>query len=496
MDNERRTVRMRKKLFCRALPLLFFLLIFAVGFIQVRKPLPRGLSFAGEVYPVPVGNITFLRDLTYRGEGDVMIHDQEIFDAIFFSIDRAERYVLLDMFLFNSYISGEFEPLSNLAEELTLRLVEKKKAVPKIRIDVITDPINTVYRGHRSAQIEALRAAGINVILTDLKRLRDSNPGYSSFWRVFVQWFGNSDRGGILPHPFSRAGAGVTLRSYLDMLNFKANHRKVFIADRGDSFVTIVSSANPHDGSSAHSNVALQITGDLWRDAYGAEEAVARLSGADLGPRPRGGDDAAPAGVGDRAEVVLLTESRIKEEVLALLAESGEGDRLWMAMFYLSDRDVVRSLLGAARRGSRVRLILDPNRDAFGYEKNGIPNRQVARELIEQSGGGVEVRWYDTHGEQFHSKLVFLEREGEEATVILGSANLTRRNLENYNLELDVRVTAGGSLPPVADVRLYLERLWENRGGRFTVDFETFDDSSALKVLVYRLQEFTGLCSF
>lgn len=496
MDNERRSARMRRTLSCKAAALLLFLLLFTVGFIQVRKPLPEGLDRAGGAHTVPVDDITFLRDLTYLGEGGVTVHDQEIFDAVFSSIDRARRYVLLDMFLFNSYVSGEIEPLSNLAEELTLRLVEKKRAVPKIRIDVITDPINTVYRGHPSAQIEALRAAGINVILTDLKPLRDSNPGYSSLWRVFVQWFGNSDRGGILPHPFSSAGAGVTLRSYLDMLNFKANHRKVLIADREDGFVTIVSSANPHDGSSAHSNVGLQITGDLWQDVYDAEGAVALLSGAALGPRPRTGVDGSLTGLGDRAEVVLLTESRIKEEVLSLLAEGGEGDRLWMAMFYLSDRDVVSSILGAAERGARVRLILDPNRDAFGYEKNGIPNRQVARELVERSGGGVEVRWYDTHGEQFHSKLVFLDREGKEATVILGSANLTRRNLENYNLELDVRVTAGGALPPVADVRRYLEMLWENRGGRFTVDFEAFDDSSLLRLLVYRMQEFTGLCSF
>ena len=118
-----------------------------------------------------------------------------------------------------------------------------------------------------------------------------------------------------------------------------------------------------------------------------------------------------------------------------------------MAMFYLADRDVVRELLAASERGARVRLVLDPNKDAFGRTKDGVPNRQVADELVRRSRRAIEVRWYRTEGEQFHTKLV-LVRTAAETFLSLGSANLTRRNLEDLNLEANVAVRApeGSSL--------------------------------------------------
>lgn len=45
-------------------------------------------------------------------------------------------------------------------------------------------------------------------------------------------------------------------------------------------------------------------------------------------------------------------------------------------------------------------------------------------------------------------------------------------------------------LPPGLDYR------GENRDGTCTVDFEEFADDSIVKTLVYRLQEFTGFCSY
>ena len=54
------------------------------------------------------------------------------------------------------------------------------------------------------------------------------------------------------------------------------------------------------------------------------------------------------------------------------------GDSIDVAMFYLSDRDTIGALLAAAKRGVTVRVILDPNKDAFGRTKNGIPNRSVS----------------------------------------------------------------------------------------------------------------------
>jgi len=478
----------------------FLLLLFAwlvgIGLFHTFKPLPPGLDYRGKTRLIPARDIDFLADLTYEDPSGGLVHKQQIFDEIFSSLSAAERHLLLDMFLFNSFSGSSAETLRDLAGELAGRLAERKKSRPGMQVDVVTDPINTVYGGGRSAEIDTLREAGVNVVLTNLKPLRDSNPGYSSFWRAFLQWFGNSDEGGPLPHPFADGEEGVTLRSYLRMLNFKANHRKVLAADNGSGAVTIISSANPHDASSAHSNVAFRVRGDLWRDVYETEKAVAGLSGGKIVQPPNLSGNDSVSSPGKRAEVVLLTERHIKTELLQALRTCSAGDAVWVAMFYLSDRDVIAALLEASARGAGMRIILDPNRDAFGFEKNGIPNRQTAWELREKSGGSIAVRWYKTHGEQFHSKMVFIERADGAATAILGSANLTRRNLDGYNLELDVSVTADRSLPPMTDIRDYLERIWENRDGTYTVDFEEFADDSTARKFIYRFQEFTGLCSY
>ena len=68
--------------------------------------------------------------------------------------------------------------------------------------------------------------------------------------------------GGWLPNPLDESVDPISFGDWARLLNFKANHRKVIIADDGrDGLVTIVGSANPHDASSAHSNTALKITG-------------------------------------------------------------------------------------------------------------------------------------------------------------------------------------------------------------------------------------------
>ena len=212
----------------------------------------------------------------------------------------------------------------------------------------------------------------------------------------------------------------------------------MIIGDDGRGGITgIVTSANPHDASSLHSNVALQLSGAALEPLLESELALAARF------RMAGQLDAERAGRAARvspenaARVQVLTESEIRAAILRNFAGARAGDSIDIAMFYLSDREVIDALLAAARRGVAVRVILDPNKDAFGRTKNGIPNRSVATELAAASDGAIKVRWYRTHGEQFHAKLVAL-RTVNEFWFTLGSANLTRRNLEDFNLEANV----------------------------------------------------------
>ncbi|HAB05956.1 MAG TPA: phospholipase, partial [Alcanivorax sp.] len=320
------------------------------------------------------------------------------------------------------------DTLRPLSEQLTDALIERKQQRPNLRAVLITDRFNTLYGGVRAPHLERLEAAGVRVVFTDLPRLRDSNPSWSALWRLCCQWAGNSTEGGWLPNP---TGDGkVTLRTYLTLINFKANHRKTLVVDEGDTWTGLVTSANAHDASSAHSNIAVRFSGPAALDLLQSERAAVAFSsdndtdGWPLARAETGSEE-------DGATVAVLSEAAIRDALLTTIKQADSGEHLDVGVFYLSHRPLIEALADAQERGVVIRLLLDPNKDAFGREKNGVPNRQVAWELHD---AGVEVRWCATHGEQCHTKMLL--RYGDDgaarpAVLIAGSANFTRRNLDN-----------------------------------------------------------------
>lgn len=463
------------------------------------KPLPDGISLESPAHAVAKNDMRFLSDLTYPGKDGPVIK-QEIFDEALRLIGSAEHVIVADLFLFNDYLGKAGSAYHPLSSEVAAALVARKQAHPNLTIVVITDPVNDAYGGSEAAPLRVLRDAGIPVVLTHLNRLRDSNPLWSGFWRLAIKPFGTS-RDGWLPHPFSTDAGQVGLRSWLSLINFKANHRKVIIADTprrngpGRELAALVMSANPHDGSSAHSNVALAVRGAVAGDLLRSEQAVLAMSGhtlpADLT------ENVQPAAVEPAdgvAQVRVVTEGAIRRTLLETLDATGNGDQIDLAMFYLSDRKVVDALKAAATRGAIVRLLLDQNRDAFGYAKDGVPNKPVAAELT-SAHPNITVRWYDTRGEQFHAKAVLVHR-ADRTTLLAGSANLTRRNIGDLNLETNLLLEAPADFPTMADARHWFDDLWHNRIGPCSLPYENGEDDSTLRYWKYRLQEATGLGTF
>ncbi len=360
---------------------------------------------------------------------------------------------------------------------------------------LITDRFNTLYGGVPAPHLTRLEDAGVTVVFTDLPRLRDSNPSWSALWRLCCQWTGNSTEGGWLPNP---TGDGeVTLRTYLSLINFKANHRKTLVVDEGDTWTGLVTSANAHDASSAHSNIAVRFSGPAALDLLQSERAAAAFSGADAmddWPLARAG---AANLEQDGATLSVLSEAAIRDALLSAIEEARAGERLDVGVFYLSHRPLIEALAAARERGVRVRLLLDPNKDAFGRKKNGMPNRQVAWELHD---AGVDIRWCATHGEQCHTKMLL--RYGDDgaerpAVLIAGSANFTRRNLDNLNLETNVILTAATDHPAIATARDAFQRRWSNPDGKlFSEPYEAYSDDSRLRYALYRFMEFTGWSTF
>jgi hypothetical protein len=497
--------------------------LIALGSWHTTKPLPAGLRVAGPWTSVPARDVRLLFDVTSADAYGQPVVQQQIFDEMLRMIRDARRFVVLDQFLFNAH-RGALEPADaaampsgrSLSAELRDALVAARAAQPQLRVLLVTDPINDLYGGMPSGDLEALRAAGVDVVVTDLDRLRDPNPLYSSLWRLGIRWW-SGDGGGVgwLPNPLAVGPSRVTFRAWARLLNMKANHRKVVIADDGQGgLVGLVGSMNPHDASSAHSNLALQVRGPALESLLASELEVARFSGwrgewpalsaaptaLSMSTAARGTEavDQRAFASGDLVRVRALTEGAIADAVLERIAQAGANTRIDVAMFYLSDRAIIAALLAAAARGAEIRVLLDPNKDAFGREKTGIPNRPVASELVSRSDGAIRLRWYRTHGEQFHVKLLAV-RDPDRVWFTAGSANLTRRNVGDFNLEANLAVEAAAD----ADVALTLERwfetLWNNRGPpgvEYTTDLGTFADPAQSSYWAYRLMEWTGLSSF
>jgi phosphatidylserine/phosphatidylglycerophosphate/cardiolipin synthase-like enzyme len=493
------------------LPVLIWL---ALILWHTHKPLPPGVHVDGAYIAVPEASLQFLADVTAMGSDGQMQRRQQVHAATLQLVREAREFLLLDYFLFNGqggpagpldYEDGGLAPVSR---ELLAALRELRQAQPSLPVLVLTDPINDYYRGTALPELAALQALGIDVVVTRLDGLRDSNPLYSAGWRMLVGWWLPHGGEGAFPNVLDAEGPRLPLGALLRLPNFKANHRKLVITSNGSgSLIGIVASANPHDASSAHSNVALRLEGEALRPLLMSELAIARFSGwqgsplaafVERGqPVPAPDDDPAAANADTaRTRAAVITEGAIRTALVERFAAAGQGDAIDIAQFYLADRPVIEALLAAARRGATVRVLLDPNRDAFGFEKSGVPNRPVGQELLEKSRGAIALRWYRTHGEQFHAKLAAVRR-GDSLWFTLGSANFTRRNIGDYNLEANVAVEAPSADPVAGQVLDWFETLWNNAGGiEYTDDAAAWREESRLRYWQYRIMEASGLSTF
>ncbi len=466
----------------------------ATAWWQANKPLPPGTHVASAVCAVAADEVSFIADITAADAWGRAVVSQGIFDQVLDVVRQARRFIVLDYSLFAG-ASAASAPQRRIAAELSDALLARRREQPELQVLFITDPVNEGYGAALSPELQLLRAAGVEVVGTDLDALRDSNLLYSSLWRLALRWWDT---------PASPLGVATR------RLNFKADHRKVLIADDGrGGLVGVVASANPYDRESAWSNAAARVSGAPLAALLASELAVARFSGwrgrsdpyspaplAARGPAPDcAADSAAGLTAGGRARVQVLTEGAIRAALLDRIAAAGRGDSIDVAMLYLADSGVTEALLAAARRGVSVRLILDPNQNAT---TSGMPNQPVASELVARGGGAIHVRWYRTHGERFHDAVVMIYGP-QRLWLTLGSANLTRRALSDYNLEANVAIEVARGAPLAQQTLGYFDTLWNNRaalGIEYTADFAVFANPAQSDYWLSRLMEGVGLSSF
>ncbi len=464
---------------------IILLLLIIPIIVSLCVKMPKGTNFAGNYHSID--DFGFIYDLSYEKDGEA-VRELNILDENIRLINEAEEYVIADLFLFNDEYNKENGVYPKSVEKVCNALIAKKAENPDMPVYLITDPINNFYGAYEQKYITMLKEGNVEVVITDLDKLKDSNPLISGYYRCYTKWFGTKGLN-WLPNFFEKAAHKVNLRSVIKLANFKANHRKVVITEKE----AIVSSANPHDPSSYHSNIAVWMKGDIISDLLETEKTVIEISGGKV-PDVEYANTASSSETG--AKMRIITEEEIKNAILDNINKTGDGDEILLGIFYISDFDILSALGDAADRGADVKIVADPNKDAFGIEKNGSPNRSALCELSREHEN-VTVRWYATKGEQYHGKTTLFNFEKEGKTVvILGSANYTRRNIGGFNLETDAEIIMDASDERAKEINTYFDRIWNNEDGEYTLPIEAYYEDGFFMGILWKIQEATGLCSW
>jgi hypothetical protein len=260
-----------------------------------------------------------------------------------------------------------------------------------------------------------------------------------------------------------------------------------------------------HAEAGRHSASALQLAGAALEPVLESEFVLAQFSGWHDGgvmqaraqrlleQQRRSAVPLLPPAAMARARVV--TEGAIAETLVSRVDETGAGDRIVLAALYLSQRELVRALLDASRRGVAVRVLLDPCKDGYGFDRSGLPNRQVSSELIVQSEGAIRVRWYRTHGEQFSPGLVLIQDAARD-WLMVGTASFSRYDLNDFDLASAFIADLPSGLGAGATALAWFDTLWFNRapsGIEYTSDADVYADASQLRYWQYRTLESAGI---
>ena len=524
------------------------IMAFTVSCSTIKNP-PLGINYESPIRETE--NAEFHYDLTYLDKDGNIQYDRNLWDATFKVVDNAKDYLIIEMFLFNDLYNKDKEHFPEFAKEYTERLVKKQKENPNLKVYILADENNNFYGAFEHPFITSMKNAGINVIIVDIFKLKDTFPWYSPIWRTFIKPMGNPQNKGWITNFYGDMWPKLTIRNLLRALNVKADHKKVFLNEKE----VVVSSANIHDPSYFHENIAIYTDGPIVKDVLHDLQLVAKFSDSeinvddsnketkskiemDLADRTKIRKDTMNIGnLEDKNNDMINLEENIsdskkneKDEKESLSLNSGKneitdtegktykiqyltegaigkyldadidslksGDELLMGMYFLADRGIIDRLIKAANRGVKIRIIFDRSRDAFGMSTNGLPNKPVSKKLKKKTKGKIEIKWYFTNNEQYHTKITLMKKTDGSVIINAGSANLIKKNIRGYIMDSNFRILTTQDSKISKDVYTYFDRLWENKDGLFTINFDDEPTTSGFSDFMYKILDATQLGSF
>ena len=514
---------------------------FTVSCSTIKTP-PLGINYESPIRETE--NAEFHYDLTYLDKDGNIQYDRNLWDATYKVIDDAKDYLIVEMFLFNDLYNKDKEHFPEFAKEYTERLVKKQKENPNLKVYILADENNNFYGAFEHPFITSMKNAGINVIVVDIFKLKDTFPWYSPFWRTFIKPMGNPQNKGWITNFYGDMWPKLTIRNLLRALNVKADHKKVFLNEKE----VVVSSANIHDPSYFHENIAIYTDGPIVKDVLHNLQLVAKFSDSEINVdgSDRRMENIMNSGSNDKTETdekTLNSENQKENNVKQINNEENEqnvkektsinseknsitdteghtykiqyltegaigkhldedidslkaGDELLMGMYFLADKGVIDRLIKAANRGVKIRIIFDRSRDAFGMSTNGLPNKPVSKKLKKKTKGKIEIKWYFTNNEQYHTKITLMKKTDGSVIINAGSANLIKKNIRGYIMDSNFRILTTQDSKISKDVYAYFDRLWENKDGLFTINFDDEPTTSGFSDFMYKILDATQLGSF
>jgi len=524
------------------------IMAFTVSCSTIKNP-PLGINYESPIRETE--NAEFHYDLTYLDKDGNIQYDRNLWDATFKVVDNAKDYLIIEMFLFNDLYNKDKEHFPEFAKEYTERLVKKQQENPNLKVYILADENNNFYGAFEHPFITSMKNAGINVIIVDIFKLKDTFPWYSPIWRTFIKPMGNPQNKGWITNFYGDMWPKLTIRNLLRALNVKADHKKVFLNEKE----VVVSSANIHDPSYFHENIAIYTDGPIVKDVLHDLQLVAKFSDSeinvddsnketkskiemDLADKTKIRKDTMNIGnledknndminleenisdskknekgekeslsfnsgkneiidtEGKTYKIQYLSEGAIGKYLDADIDSLKSGDELLMGMYFLADRGVIDRLIKAANRGVKIRMIFDRSRDAFGMSTNGLPNKPVSKKLKKKTKGKIEIKWYFTNNEQYHTKITLMKKTDGSVIINAGSANLIKKNIRGYIMDSNFRILTTQDSKISKDVYTYFDRLWENKDGLFTINFDDEPTTSGFSDFMYKILDATQLGSF
>ena len=543
--------------------------IFAMSCSTIKTP-PLGVDYESPMRDSD--NVEFHYDLTYLDKDGNIRYDRKIWDATYKVVDEAKDYLIVEMFLFNDIYNKDKEHYPEFAKEYTRRLIKKKMENPDLKVYVLSDENNNLYGAFEHPFITDMKKAGIDVIVVDIFKLKDTFPWYSPIWRTLIEPYGNPQEKGWIGNFYGPMWPKLTLRNLLRALNVKADHRKIFLNEEN----VVISSANIHDPSYFHENVAISANGEIVKDVLQGLKHVAEFSGGKIDVDEKQGNQINNSQIGNLIEneknlvnnsiennfledenekkvreiekkkedfveeetrrfaqtgklpeksqesndkkqqddlkvgdvltrfddennkykLQFVTEAKIGEHLDKDIENTKAGDEILMGMYFLADRGVVDRLIKASNRGVKIRIIFDRSRDAFGMSTNGLPNKPVSKKLKKKTKNKIEIKWYFTNNEQYHTKITLIKKTDGNVIIQTGSANLIRKNIRGYIMDANFRILTNADSKLTRDIYTYFDRLWENKDGLFTVNFDDEPTTKASTDFMYKILDATQLGSF